>query len=172
MWDLRSGLCRGDAGYCVKALHLGRRRSLGKHALAFSGSGAGVRTAVLLSFRGQQSCCMDPCPVHVYEPRSWRSSDGPRTVLHACACLQVAKNMLRGVTHRAALVALLLWPALCARAAGGSGPSSNLTEAAALLAFKAQLINSEALTSWAAAADMCKNWTGVGCSAAGQVTKL
>ena len=74
----------------------------------------------------------------------------------------------------ALLVALLLAHMRGALTAAGDSSSSgsNATEAAALLAFRAALTSSEALADWGAG-DMCTApWTGVVCSATGQVTKL
>lgn len=53
-----------------------------------------------------------------------------------------------------------------------SNITSNATEAAALLTFKAALRNSKALASWDKPAAMCTNWTGVWCSPRGQVTRM
>lgn len=70
-----------------------------------------------------------------------------------------------------AALALLPWIA-CAAAQSGTS-SSNATEAAALLRFKAALQGgAAALPSWNASTNMCTQWAGVGCSAGGQVTKL
>lgn len=69
------------------------------------------------------------------------------------------------------LVLSFLLPGLPAAAAQGQVPF-NATEAAALLEFKAALLDSQALEDWADPGNMCANWTGVQCSAAGQVTKL
>ena len=61
---------------------------------------------------------------------------------------------------------LLLGPALAQSAA-------NATEAAALLAFKAALTSASALADWDPATDMCAaGWTGVDCTAGGQVAAL
>jgi hypothetical protein len=81
--------------------------------------------------------------------------------------LQVMPSAL-GSGLYAAIAACFLFGALLAVA---QDTSSNTTEGAALLEFKAQLTRKEALDRWSVPSTMC-SWEGVICNANGQAVEL
>ena len=66
------------------------------------------------------------------------------------------------------LAAAALWLAV----SGTAALTANSTEAEALLEFKQAVANATLLADWTDPASMCSSWTGVECSATGQVQAL
>lgn len=78
---------------------------------------------------------------------------------------------MKGV-HLLLLLAVLLPAGVQWQGARAQASLSNVTEAAALQAFRVALTRSQALSSWGTETEMCSSWAGVQCSPGGQVTKL